>query len=433
MANSNADAGHIVIPSDDPLYRIAGMVEKTQEHVMLQSERIQKIEDLAANAIPEVRAAVDAQVAELRGKLDVQQALVDGLTTQIRTLDEMLPKGGKFYMPIDGRAVNDPGTVKTGELILDYVRAAKGQKEKHGWSSRAQVEGTTTDGGFAVPVEQANEIINLLQTAGLARQICRRVPMSRQQMKLPTGANGPSIYWPDESTAPAAEAKVTMLQPVLTAKKMLAIDTISIELDEDADSSFMQFLVDTFTNAVALEEDRQMFAASSAAGSVDVFTGVLFQAGVNEVTLGSGSVSFHQLDYAALINVFDGAHERAQEDGVWVMSNYTWNMIRRELVTTQKEPLMAMVPNAGGQTLFGRPVRLSSVMPRKAQSGAAKCFVAYGDFQKYALLGDRRSFAIDVSPHADFKSGNLVMRFMERIAVQYAYQSSFSRLKTAAS
>jgi HK97 family phage major capsid protein len=432
MANSNADPGHIVVPSTDPLSRIAAMVEKTHEHIEAQASRIQKIEDLASNQIPEIRTEVAERVTELRSALESQKLVVETLETRIRTLDDLLPKGGKFWQP-EGRALNDPGTIKTGELILDHVRAAKGQREKHGWYERAQTEGTLADGGYSVPEEQANEIINLLQKTGFARTNCRRIPMNRQVMRLPVSAGGPTVYWPDESTAPANESKVTLARPTLTAKKMLAIDTISIELDEDADSSFMQFLVDTFTNAVGLEEDRQMLAASSQAGSVDVFTGILFQAGVTEITLGSGSVSFHQLDYNALIDVFDAAHERTQEDGIWVMSNYTWNMIRKVLVTSQKEPLMAAVPSAMPSTLFGRPVYLSSVMPRKAQSTISKSFLAFGDFPRFALFGDRRQFSIDVSPHADFKAGNLVMRFMERVAVQYCFQSSFARLKTAAS
>lgn len=418
MAKPEANATHIF--SKDPadgLRRIFETVEATQEQVRKMSE-----ED-----IPALRAR-GGDVDSLSQRIDAQQALIETLETRLRFMDENLPKGQRYWQPMDGRAPNDPTLIRSGEMLFDLCRAAKNQVEKYGWAERLQKEGADADGGFLVPPEQSNEVINLLQMSGVARKYARRIPMGRKDMRVPTSDQGPQVYWPDEGDAPAAESKVTVKRPELNAKKLLCIDSITLELDEDADSAFMVFLLETFASAIALEEDRQFLMASN-----DPFMGFLYAANVVEIALPTTKTSFENVDYASLINFYDAAHERVQEDGMFFCSNFIWNMIRRELVTTQKEPLMATVPGPMPATLFNRPVALTSVMPRKAQSAAGKPFMAYFDPRKFGLFGDRRSLSIDVSPHADFKSGRLVMRFMERVAIRHVKEETGVRLKTSAS
>jgi len=284
--------------------------------------------------------------------------------------------------------------------------------------------GTDAGGGYAVPVELVPEVMRIQETYGLAYKLCRVVKMNRLTMQVPMSLAGPTITIPGENTAPSSTS-ATLQRPAMTAKQFLAWDQFSLELDEDADPFLMQFLIDIFGQTLAKGVDTAAFNTSSAA-----FVSPLFATGVGEIQLGTGSVSFHQLNTRAIIDTFDAASEHVQERGVWLSSAYVRNQIR-SMTNAQNDLLWGPFAGTAPDTLLGQRYYVSAVMPKKANSTTATCFLLYGDFQQGMLLGDRMQPTIEFSSDVLFTTGAIAMRIRNRLDITVTQAAALARLKTA--
>lgn len=420
------------------------MAEKENIHSLkdMVGEAFDKL-DSAEAKLNETREALTAEQVAQKQSIQEQRDLLENINARLDKLDKELPQGDKFYRPADGEDAKVAKRQRLGEMVVDIFQEGRGKEEKFGFMTqiRSQTEATDADGGYLVPEEQSNEIIKLVSNFGFARRECRVMPMTRSHMRLPVSTYGPSVLvddWMDFASAAAPGSKEAQTgfngsaqfsRPELIAARLLAYDDISLEVAEDSSPSLMAFLVDVFAEAIALAEDRQVLSASARP-----FTGVLHETGVGAVTLlASQSHSFVNITYDNLVDVYNAADEKTQENGIWVMSAFAFNQMRK-LKDTTNRPLFnhenPLVTGMGLQ-LLGRPVRLSTVMPKAAQQTTGQPLLCYGDFGRYAIFGDRKRVSMDVSPHVNFKSGQLTMRFMERFAVKIVVPAAFSKLKAA--
>ena len=429
----------IQVKDKNLLYQIKDLVEGQTDEMKAALEKIDAQEARSA--------AFETDFSAAREAIKGQQDLLANVNARLDKLDEILPKGGKGYLPANGEDPKAVGRRKLGEFLVDLSRNAIGADEKYGWISylrtASQIEKTDAKGGFLVPEEQSREIIKLVSDFGFARRFCRIMPMTREVMRVPLADYTPTTLvgsgaLPTTSDPKSKEgedgfsASQTFTRPELIAARLLSYDRISIEVAEDSDPSLMNFLVDVFAEAVALAEDHQVLSASAAP-----FTGVLFEAGVGVHTLGNGSLSFKQIGYRDLVDAYAAADEKVQDSGIWVMSAYTWNQIKKAMVDANGFPFIDPTNPLGAppKTILGRPVVLSTKMPKAAEDTGAttRAFIAYGDFSRYAIFGDRMRMAVDISPDAGFISGELIMRVMERFAVKLVHTNAFSKIRTAAS
>lgn len=378
-----------------------------------------------------------AEQKELRASLEQTKALLENADKRMDEMDKLLPRGNKHYLPANGEDARARAREGVGQMVVDLARKSRGLDEKYDFwkNARTQKEGDvftggTPDagGGYLVPPEQANEIIRLVSNFGLARKLCRIMPMTREVMRLPVATYGPTTMVGSNITASGANKAVTtessgvvqstqaFTRPELVATRLMALDTISIEVDEDSTPDLMNFLVDVFAEAVALAEDYQVLRADHTP-----FTGVMIETGAAGVyTLPSGSVSFKNIKWTDLTQIYNTVDEKVQENGAWVMSNYVWNQIQVAMVDSNGRPFnladnQSAVTDGSPRRLLGRPVYTSTVMPKASSDSTGNKFLIYGDFQ-YAIFGDRKRMSIDVSPHAGFTTGDLVMRVIERFA-----------------
>lgn len=343
-----------------------------------------------------------------------EQSLVD-VVRRLDLLDKQQPVGSKVYIPRFGQETAKGRGLVEG-FFADVARMKFGVAPKmfekkdfqyrviDGVPSQAradQTEGTTTAGGFLVPEELLPEVIALIGEAGVARRICRIIPMTRKDMKMPTRNTGPLVYWPGEGVKPTQTA-VSLLRPELNSKTMLALDEISEELDADSIVPMASLLVDLFTEAVALEEDYQLFSSSVP------FSGVFQTTSVNDVTMTSGSTDFSDITYDDLVNLRHGVNSKVVNNGVYVMhQDQVGNMLK--LKDKNDNPIWRDAPYVMGSaaqgpagSILGHPYYTTNAMPNHTNSAAGRYFMAYGDFKRYWALGDRMQMQIDISMEAGF-------------------------------
>ena len=433
--------------------KLTVLMDKIKE----QTDRV----DSALRSFDEKGAAFTTEQAETRQILQDQKDLLDNVNARLDRLDAELPKGSKVYQANDGVSAQDKTRQRLGEMLVDVFRAERGLPEKFGFMTAlknearaAQSEGpadkSSADlGGYLVPEEQSNEIIRVVTNFGFARKYCRQLPMNRQVMRLPMSTFGPTVLVADTfgftaGSAPSSmenqtgtAGSATFSRPELIAARLLAYDDISMEVIEDSSPDLMLFLVDVFGEAVALVEDYQVLSAS-----VQPFTGVLSEADVlvPKVTLGSGgtgSYSFSQITYNNIVDTYNACDEKVQENGIWVMSTFGFNQLMKLADSTgrplflHENPLTEKMP----MRLLGRPVVLSTKMPKAAQQTASKPLIAYGDFSRFSIFATRKAFTVETSPAPGFKAGYVTMRVMERFATKVISQTAcptFSVLKASA-
>lgn len=425
----------IIIKDENALYKL-------KDAVLAQTDEV----NAALARFDERGAAISADQKAMKDELTRTQAALESANARMDAMDKALPKGGKGYIANESaETAGKRARQKVGEMVVDLARAARGLPEKFGALSemRTQKEGNVSGGGgsadagggLLVPEETSNEIIKLVADYGLARKLCRIMPMTRDVMRLPLSTYMPTTLVGSNITPSASGAyyqesragsQVTQnfTRPELVAVRCMAIDNVSIEVDEDSDPSLMNFLVDVFAEAVALAEDWQVLRSDNAP-----FDGIIPITGASGIyNMPSGSASFKNISYKDLIQVYNTVDEKVQETGAWVMSNYAWNQIQTAMVDANGRPFnladtQSAVAATGQRFIFGRPVYLSTMMPKGPNDAANTKFLIYGDF-KYAIFGDRRKLAIDVSPHAGFTTGDLVMRVLERFAFKAVFAAT---------
>jgi len=381
-----------------------------------------------------------SQYKEVCDSLKSQGETLEQMNERLHNLDSILEGGDKRYVPIVKAENEAQKTIREefARMVLDQASIYRhtGTRFNSEFFKRAQIESQTGDGGHLMPVEYRAEIIRIVEQYGLARRLCRVVPMRHKEWEAPTNSDLPAVYWDTELStvelSAPSESKVTFLKPKITAHKLIAIDTLSIELDEDAIPDIANFVFDLFAIAVAKEEDYQ-FLTSPGTGT-EPFTGLLYKLGITDVTgaantyAGCLRATGDTGGYNKLIDVMDAADEITADTGVWVFSNSILNGIR-QVKDLNEMPLFATMEEG---MLFGRPYYRSRVMPKMKDSGsqASKPFILFGDF-RYHLMGDRMAMSLDTSPHAAFKEAGIVLRVIERIGFETYLTTPFSRLVTS--
>jgi HK97 family phage major capsid protein len=132
--------------------------------------------------------------------------------------------------------------------------AAKNYGEQHP-VTKALVAGVGGSGGFIVPPEYINEIIELLRPMTAVRGANpRTMPMPRGTMTLPAQTGAATATYSGE-TSKIAASQQTLGQIVASYKKLTALVPVSNDLMRYADPAADAFVRDDLTKVMALRED----------------------------------------------------------------------------------------------------------------------------------------------------------------------------------
>ncbi len=188
--------------------------------------------------------------------------------------------------------------------------------------TRALVASSGPAGGFIVPPDYMNEIIELLRPAAVVRGSNPRViPMPRGTMTLPGQASPATASYGTE-TAQIASSQQTLKQIVASYKKLTALVPISNDLMRYADPAIDAMVRDDLVQVIALREDLAFLLGDGTQAAPMGFTGfanawVVSQGG----TAGVWSVSGNS---TAAVNGSAGNPQTGQNGGNFITSNETY-------------------------------------------------------------------------------------------------------------
>ncbi|MGC1300923.1 MAG: phage major capsid protein [Caulobacteraceae bacterium] len=245
-----------------------------------------KVNDLVrtrAAAFDAFKAVADKPTltAEEQTDYGVKKRAVEDLDGQIQRARDALALVATTAVPVAGQEGHHPATVKPDAyerghanyekgLVIGgamkmlgrgggIVRVARDESaalygEDHP-VTRALVTSAGASGGFIVPPDYMNEIIELLRPLAVVRASNPRViPMPRGTMTLPGQASAASANYGSE-VSKIGSSQQTLNQIVASFKKLTALVPVSNDMMRYADPAVDAFVRDDLVKVLALAED----------------------------------------------------------------------------------------------------------------------------------------------------------------------------------
>jgi HK97 family phage major capsid protein len=311
----------------------------------------------------------------------------------------------KPLMYTDGSKMEaEEAAYRSGQWLLATV----GQNERaRRWcnergitvETRVMTAGTDSAGGYLVPVEMEQSIIDLRESYGLARRLARRRPMSSDTKSIPKRTGGVTAYFVNEDNDGVTASDKSWGNVNLVAKTLAALSLISKNLEEDSIIDVVDDLAQEMAYAFATKEDDCWLngdGTSTYGGMQGLRT--LFDATAysSRVTAASGHDTFAEYDNSDLSAVMGAVADFPGINPVWLCSKTFAENVFGRLKRT-----------AGGVSETGLDTRVrygyggyeaftSELMPKVGTSAVTTVEAFFGDFSMSSSFGDRRGIMVEV-------------------------------------
>ncbi len=283
-------------------------------------------------------------------------------------------------------------------------------------------EGTNTSGGYLVPPQFDNRIIELVLEYGAFRRNAQVVPMTSDTTYRPRRTSGLTAYWVGESTA-GTESTKGWDQVSLVAKNMRVLTRVSNELAEDAIISVADDLAVEIARAFALAEDTAGFSGTGAAATggivgvrqrlTDVWT--TSSPGVNSTaTNWAGTTLAHHNTVMAGLPAF------AWTSPKWYCNPAYYQNVMARLMYAAGGNNTTTIAGKVVPAFMGYPVEFVNALP--ATTGA-QISALFGDLAMAAMMGDRSQITLASSDSATvggesvFERNQLAIRGNQRVDI----------------
>jgi HK97 family phage major capsid protein len=247
-------------------------------------------------------------------------------------------------------------------------------------------EGTAGDGGYIVPEEWANMIIEDRRDANIMRQIAApAINIKTDTFHLPNLASRPKATWRNEKAAKNTST-AQFGETVFNPHSLAAIVPLTNEFVADASVGVGASVVNYIAGLLAVslaEAEEQAFWTGSGTGQPK---------GVNQYSLRTvTAASPAATDRAdAIIQGKQRTPQGYRQRAVWVGNSETYEEVGR-LKDSQNRYLLSDLAGQETDTLKGRPVYESNYL----EGGA----LYFGDYSYYQIV-DREGISIKVSDEA---------------------------------
>lgn len=284
--------------------------------------------------------------------------------------------------------------------------------------TRALVTSVGASGGFIVPPDYVNEVIELLRPIAVVRSSGPRVmPMPRGTMTMPAQTSAATASYGTEVQKIAASQQ-TLGQIVASFKKLTALVPVTNDMMRYADPAVDAFVRDDLVKVLALREDLAFLLGDGTQAGPTGYTafanrfalasggsvGVWSSTGNSTAAVGGNFITSNETytlatvaqELGGLVNKIDTANVPDMHR-VWFMHprsfNYLYNVQNSLGVYVYREELSK-------GTLLGYPVKKSTQLPiniRDATSAQTDCsFVILAEMTETMIL-DSMSLELAVS------------------------------------
>lgn len=360
--------------------------------------------ELDAKVKQQLDDVVKATITDQKNKVQTQKKDDEDKRTVAFAPPQIIRKGesdGQFSF---ARLVKAMSTGRWGE--------AQFEKEE---IEKAMEEDTDTLGGYLVPTQYSNEIINILYAKAVVRAAGATVyPMQRNTLEIPKADSGTTSYWGEElGTKSASDMSFSQIR--LVAKKHYAMVKLSNELIADSSPAVETVVRNDMAKQLALGEDLAFLTGSGVGSEPQGFD--------NIAGIGSTSVALTSLDTDDILDAMYQVENNNSKVTGFIMHPETANTLR-QLKDANGRPIFFSDPSAKiSDNLFGLPVYKTTQLPLAGSGGFLLC----GDFSE-AVIGQRQRVELASSEHVGFTSDSTYIRAVMRVDFAVKHTGAFYKV-----
>lgn len=295
------------------------------------------------------------------------------------------------------KPVNTPLTGKPDQRnfdISDKTGRASEEYKKNFWNAmRSKIPmpavtnalqiGTDSEGGYLVPDEYENTLVEALEEENIFRQMAKVIKTSSGDRKIPVVASKGEASWIDEEGA-FPESDDSIGQVSISAYKLGTMIKVSEELLNDSVFDLESYISSEFARRIGTKEEEAFFTGDGKGKPLGIL------AAIGGAQIGVTAASATSVTTDELMDLFYALKSPYRKKAIWVLNDVTIKAIRK-LKDSNGQYLWQPSMTAGTpDMILGRPVNTSAYMPVLA-AGAKT--IAFGDFSHY-WIADRqgRSF-----------------------------------------
>lgn len=358
--------------------------EKVEDEDVAVDALASKIADKAKGQIDAKMADIDSIIEKLNKVPTPVQVKEQGRMIVDAELGEVpVKKLEETTVEIADRKQRGKSNTVVSKKSIHFVQALLQQDRQ---KLQILVEGTAASGGYLVPEEFANMIVEDRRDATIMRQLATVIPVTTDTFHLPTLASRPKTFWRSEA-AVKNTSTAQFGEIVLTPYSLASIVPLSNELVADASlgtgGSIVSLVAGLIGTAIAEEEDKAFWTGNGSGKptGIDNYT-------FTTVDAGAGASDSARAD--AITKAIYRLPQGYRSGAVAVANKNTWSRVAT-LKNSQNDYLLTSLANSPSPTLRG--------LPTYEQNDLADGKMFVGDFKDY-YIADRQGVTVDVSTEA---------------------------------
>jgi HK97 family phage major capsid protein len=286
--------------------------------------------------------------------------------------------------------------------------------------TKAQSEGVNTAGGFLVPSEFTNTVIDLREEYGTFRNFASVRAMSSDHQTIPRRTSGLTAYWTDEAGT-ATESQKGWDNVSLTAKKLMAYSLISTELSEDAVINVADDLANEMAYSFAIAEDSAGWNGDGTPtyGRITGLRTKIINGSytASAIDAASGNDTFAELTATDLINCMAKLPRFARRNARWYVSTVGFDLTFQRLTAAAGGNTIQTLGQGQGFSYLGYPIVIDQTLPTATTDISDTAMLFFGDLSLSTVMGTRRALTVKTSEHFKFTNDQVAITATERVDI----------------
>lgn len=380
------------------------------------SEELKAVKDeflRLAKGFEEYRDKMAEEIKAVNVAMPETKAAVDKMNARLDELE------AKMKAPAQGAATTDQVEGSEAKAFVKYC--ARGESKLTPDETKALAASDDTAGGYLVPKQVMNSIIQRVQEFSPIRQIAMVQPITTSTLEWPTDTGDFSGGWTAEQGTRTESTGQTFGKNIITAHEMYAYVKITNQLLEDSAFNLEAFMADKAGVRLAVLEGTA-FVSGTGVGQPE---GFMVNANIGYTAGGDAS----NLKAPGLITLQHAVKADYARNAVWVLNRKTLGVVR----TLQLNDYTGFVwqPDYTGSNpprILGQPYVEATDMPDIAGNAYP---IAYGDFRRAYVIADRVAISVLRDPYTSKTTGVVEFMFRKRVGGQVILSEAIRKLKIA--
>ncbi len=355
--------------------------------------------------------------AEDAATYDKMEADVVALGKEIERLERQAAIDAELAKPTSEPIVNKPAAKvpeKTGRAADEYRQAMIAAIRSNFRNvSNVLQEGVDADGGYLVPEEYDNRLIDVLNEECIMRNLGTNITTSGER-KINIAATKPAASWIEEGGA-LSFGDATFDQIIMDAYKLHVAIKVTEELLYDNAFNLESYIIQQFGKAIANAEEDAFLNGDGNHKP----TGLLTTAQTG-VTTSSAAITADDL-----IELVYKLKRPYRKSATFIVNDQTLAAIRKLKDANQAYMWQPSYQMGEPDRLLGYPIHTTPFMPT---AEAGKAALVFGDFSYYNI-GDRGSRSIQELRELFAGNGMIAFVMKERVDGKLVLPEAVQMLK----